>query len=74
MAVESVTVVAPEVQVGPFLLSKGICTYSCDTDGVVLHVFRSDSAFLVFRPCGADQQIPDSEFEGFSCGPFSFYL
>lgn len=81
MAVESVTVVAPEVRVGPFVLSKGpsherttdtrspVTLLPCDSEvtGVLCVICRS---------CGDDRQLSDSEPEGLHChqlGPLPQY-
>lgn len=65
MPVESVTVVSPEVQVGPFLLSKGIYFLKYRLM-LCLDPIHIPSVYFtaIFRPGGANQQLPDSEFEG----------
>ena len=63
MAVESVTVVAPEVRVGPFLLSKGIplknrlkpCVPPSCSGITSISTVSKPMAFQLHRTCGADQ-------------------
>lgn len=68
MAVESVTVVAPEVRVGPFILSKGTSLDSIPScHRAASHSLTGGVLCVVCRLRGDDWQLSDSELEGFHC-------
>lgn len=81
MAVESVTVVAPEVRVGPFVLSKGICSiWTSDVNTlhaeIIQLLFVKLLRFTTWSSSGLVEQIINfqtlslKDFSAFDLDPF----